>query len=316
MKLSDTSKDFERVEEPTHVDRVLKELTLNVPKYFDAITELHKIENAVIPTTDKVVWSKILTDGIAKFEKESLSYQKFFSEDNMEEFEEIDDAKVFKSELKKDCPIIRKSLMSSMTELQKWKEDFAMAKAQDLFETFANFLDFMRDYADATEDIDYDDLKTQEDFQPLFEFSSDEDLVLRNVIGAGIKTTIIYNIMPQLFCKSVRRTLYGLSFLTRDIHILMPSRTSEFIMMDDTDMNKVGRNAIANFRMEHNYWYPFNIFMLYTNHIYKIIEDLLNKMGITLEPKYRFVYVNLFLELICLKEMDAVRTMMGGDQDF
>jgi len=316
MKLSDTSKDFERVEEPTHVDRVLKELTLNVPKYFDAITELHKIENAVIPTNDKVVWSKILTDGIAKFEKESLSYQKFFSEDNMEEFEEIDDAKVFKSELKKDCPIIRKSLMSSMTELQKWKEDFAMAKAQDLFETFANFLDFMRDYADATEDINYDDLETQEDFQPLFEFSNDEDLVLRNVIGAGIKTTIIYNIMPQLFCKSVRRTLYGLSFLTRDIHILMPSRTSEFIMMDDTDMNKGGRNAIANFRMEHNYWYPFNIFMLYTNHIYKIIADLLNKMGITLEPKYRFVYVNLFLELICLKEMDAVRTMMGGDQDF
>jgi hypothetical protein len=316
MKLSDTSKDFERVEEPTHVDRVLKELTLNVPKYFDAITELHKIENAVIPTNDKVVWTKLLTDGIAKFEKESLSYQKFFSEDNMEEFEEIDDAKVFKSELKKDCPIIRKSLMSSMTELQKWKEDFAMAKAQDLFETFANFLDFMRDYADATEDINYDDLETQEDFQPLFEFSNDEDLVLRNVIGAGIKTTIIYNIMPQLFCKSVRRTLYGLSFLTRDIHILMPSRTSEFIMMDDTDMNKGGRNAIANFRMEHNYWYPFNIFMLYTNHIYKTIEVLLNKMGITLEPKYRFVYVNLFLELICLKEMDAVRTMMGGDQDF
>lgn len=315
MKLSDTSKDFERVEEPTHVDRILKELTLNVPKYFATITELHKIENRVIPTIDKIIWSKLLIDGIAKFEKESQSYQKFFSEENMEEFEEIDDAKVFKSELKKDCPIIRKSLMSSMTELQKWKEDFAMAKAQAIFETFGNFLDFMRDYADEKKGIDYNDLETQEDFQPLFKFSNDEDLVLRNVIGAGIKTTIIYNIMPQLFCKSVRRTLYGLSFLTTNIHTLMPSRTSEFIMMDDTDMNKGSRNANSNFRMEHNYWYPYNIFMLYTNHIYKIIEDLFHKIGITLEPKYRFVYVNLFLELICLKEIDAVKTMMGGDQD-
>lgn len=316
MKLSDTSKDFERVEEEAHVDRVLQELNLNVPKYFEAITSMHKIENGIIPSSDKIIWSKLIIDGITKYEKESQSYQKFFSEDNMEEFEEVDDAKVFKSELKRDCPIIRKSLMSSMAELQKWKEDFAMAKAQDLFDTFANFLDFMRDYAETNKDINYDLLANQDDFEPLFEFSNDEDLVLKNVIGAGIKTTIIYNIMPHLFCKSVRRTLYGLSFLTRDIHNLMPSRTSEFIMIDDTDSYKGGRNATSNFRMEHNYWYPYNIFMLYTNHVYKIIAELLNNIGITLEPKYRFVYVNLFLELICLKEMDAVKTMMGGDQDF
>ena len=315
MKLSDTSKDFERVGERAHVDRVLEELTLNVPKYFETITQLKKIDNGVIPTNDKVIWSTLISDGIIKYEKESPAYQSFFSEDNMEEFEEIDDAKVFKSELRKDCPIIRKSLMSSMAELQKWREDFAMAKAQDLFETFANFIDFMRDYAVSNSNLDYNDLKTQDDFEPLFKFSSDEDLVLKNVIGAGIKTTIIYNIKPHLFCKSVRRTLYGLSFLTTDIHTLMPSRTSEFIMMDDTDMNKSGRNASSNFRMEHNYWYPYNLFMLYTNHIYKIIEEHLNKIGITLEPKYRFVYVTLFLELICIKEMDAVKTMMGGDQD-
>ena len=191
MKLSDTSKDFERVEEEAHVNRVLQELNLNVPKYFEAITSMHKIENGIIPSSDKIIWRKLIIDGITKYEKESQSYQKFFSEDNMEEFEEVDDAKVFKSELKRDCPIIRKSLMSSMAELQKWKEDFAMAKAQDLFDTFANFLDFMRDYAESNKDINYDLLENQDDFEPLFEFSNDEDLVLKNVIGAGIKTTII-----------------------------------------------------------------------------------------------------------------------------
>lgn len=316
MKLSDTSKDFERIEEGIHVDKVLKELTSNVPEYFTAITNSHKLEYDSVHNIEKTVWSKLIIDGIEKYEKESQSYQKFFSEDNMEEFEEIDDPKVFKSELRKDCPIIRKSLMSKMQELQNWKEDFAMAKPQELFDTFANFLDFMHDYVEDMQDINFNDLKTYEDFKPLFEFSSDEDMVLKNVIGAGIKTTIIYNLNPSFFCKSVRRTLYGLSFLTENIHAIMPSRTSEYIMIGDTDLNKGGRNASSNFRMEHNYWYPYNLFMLYTNHIYIIIEELLSKIGITLEAKYRFVYVNLFLELICLEKKESVKTMMGGDQDF
>lgn len=59
MKLSDTSKDFERVEEEAHVDRVLQELNLNVPKYFEAITSMHKIENGIIPSSDKIIWSKL-----------------------------------------------------------------------------------------------------------------------------------------------------------------------------------------------------------------------------------------------------------------
>ena len=315
MKLSDTSKDFERVEETTHVHKIVNELNENVPKYFEKITNLYKSEENGIPLNEKIIWSKLVADGISKFEKESQSYQKFFSEGNMEEFEEIDDAKTFKSELRKDCPIIRKSLMSKMAELQKWKEDFAMAKAQDLFETFANFIDFMRDYGDSTEGVDYNDLETQEDFERLNEFSSDEDLTLQKVIGSGIKTTVVYNIMPQYFCKSVRRTLDGLSFLTTEIRDLMPSRTSEFIMMDDTDISKGGRNASSNFRMEHNYWYPYNLFMLYTNNVYKIIENLLKNINIDLQPKYRFVYVNLFLELICKVHEEDVRTMMGGDQD-
>lgn len=315
MKLSDTSKDFEKVEDATHIQQILKELDENVPFYFEKITNLFRNEESGIPYNEKIIWNKLIIDGITKFEKESQSYQKFFSENHMEEFEEIDDAKVFKSELKKECPIIRKSLMSKMEELQKWKEDFAMAKAQDLFETFANFIDFMRDYSDSVQNVDYNTLETPEDFEVLYEFSNDEDLTLQKVIGSGIKTTVVYNIMPQLFCKSVRRTLYGLSFLTSNIHNLMPSRTSEFIMMDDTDINKGKRNASSNFRMEHNYWYPFNIFMLYTNHIYKITEKLIRNIGIDLEPKYRFVYVNLFLELICKVHDEDVRTMMGGDQD-
>ena len=75
MKLSDTSKDFERVEETTHVHKIVNELNENVPKYFEKITNLYKSEENGIPLNEKIIWSKLVADGISKFEKESQSYQ-------------------------------------------------------------------------------------------------------------------------------------------------------------------------------------------------------------------------------------------------
>lgn len=314
MRLSDTSKDFERIEELNHVEKIKHALDLKVSEYFNAITS-SKVGNNNNPLAKTIAWKVLITEGIEKFEKESKAYKDFFNEDNMEEFEEIDDPKTFKSELKRDCPIIRKTLNSRMEELQDWKEDFAKARPLELFETFANFLDFQNEYVDVNKDLDLDNFDKYEDFHSLHQFSDDEDLTLRNVIGAGIKTTIIYNLSPNFFCKSVRRTLYGLFFLTEDIHSITPSRTSEFIMIDDNPRNSA-RGSKYNFRMEHNYWYPYNLFMLYTNHIFKLLRELLNSVNIDLDKQYRFVYVNIFLEQICSLKSDAVQTMMGGDQDF
>ena len=314
MQLSDTTKDFERIEELTHIEKVKKEIEQKVPEFFSLITNsiLQGNSSKVAKT---LTWSTIINEGVKKFEKESRAYKDFFCEENMEEFEEIDDPKAFKSELKRDCPIIRKTLNSRMEELQDWKEDFAKAKPLELFETFANFLDFQNDYVEKNKNTDFDKLDEYEDFHDLHKFSGDKDLTLKNVIGAGIKSTIVHNLNPHYFCKSVRRTLYGLFFLTDNIHSITPSRTSEFIMIDDNPRNSE-RGSKSNFRMEHNYWYPYNLFMLYTNHIYKILEVLLKDFNIDLEKEYRFVYVNIFLEQICAFKKDAVQTMMGGDQDF
>lgn len=315
MKLSDTTKDFERIEETEHVQKIIEELHSKVPHYFNLINHSKGITKDSKPLLKLVTWTALFNDGIKKYEKECSKYRDFFSEDNMEEFEEIDDPKAFKSELRKDCPIIRKSLMSKMEELQSWKEDFARAKPIELFETFANFLDFQNEYVEQNDKKDYDSLISYKDFHSLHQFSDDEDLILRNVIGAGIKTTIIYNLNPQFFCKSVRRTLYGLYFLTENVHNIAPSRTSEFIMVDDNPRNSA-RGSKFNFRMEHNYWYPYNLFMLYTNQIFITLNSLLNNIGVSLNDKYRFVYVNIFLEQICVLKNEAVQTMMGGDQDF
>lgn len=315
MKISDTSKDFEKIQEHEHIELVENELKKTFKSFFDKITQSN-IQSGLKSTNDeKLAWSQLIIKHLEDFKKESKKYEEFFSEENMDDFEALGDAKVFKSKLRNECPIIHKTLFSKMEELQKWKEDFAHCKPQELLDIFLNFLDFSNDYSEKNKISNYDEYKHIENFAELAELSDEEDFVLRNVIGAGIRTTIIYNLYPAHFCKSVRRTLYGLYFLTQDIHNRLPSRTSEFIMVDDTISTANNRNSTRSIRMEHNYWYPYNLFMFYTNQIFVMLKFELEKLGISLDSNYRFVYVNMFLELICSENAEYVKTMMGGDQD-
>lgn len=314
MKLSNTKQDFERVNEKDHIDKILAAFDEKIPEYFNRITASQEVDSDN-QMAMKLLWNKLMQECVEEYQKESLAYEDFFSVERMDEFEDVDDPKVFKGALRNECPIIRKSLNSKMEELQKWKEDFARSKPQELLETFANFLDFVRQYSSDMTDTKYASLATPEDFEDLAQFSEDPDLSLQNVIGAGIKTTIIYNLFPRFLCKSVRRTLYGMYFLSMDLHDQMPSRTSEFVMIDDKSNHTGERDSYRNFRMEHNYWYPYNLFMCYAKHILDKLEILLKPLGIHLAPEYRYVYVNYFLELICKEHSEAIRTMMGGDQD-
>lgn len=315
MKTSDTSKDFERIQEIEHITIVDAEIKKSFDSYFKKITQSEISSGLKTSNDEKFAWSTLITKYLEGFKKESKKYKGFFSEDNMEDYEEMDDAKVFKNDLRNECPIIHKTLFSKMEELQKWKEDFAHCKAQELLDIFFNFLDFSNDYSEKNSAKNYNEFLIKEDFNEYSNLSEEEDFVLRNVIGAGIRTTIIYNLHPSHFCKSVRRTLYGLYFLTNDIHGKTPSRTSEFTMIDDNIKNAGNRNSTRSLRIEHNYWYPYNLFMFYTNSVYILLEEELTKLGISLDSNYRFVYVNMFLELICAENSEYVTTMMGGDQD-
>lgn len=314
MKRSNTEKDFIRIEESHHVNMILEELETKVPEYFTKISN-SKAKNQNLVNT-KLSWVTSINAGIEKYLKEANRYRELFHEDSMEEYSENNDPKPFKNDLRNKCPIISKSMNAKMKELQDWKEDFVRCKPGELLDTFENFLDFHMEYIEKNQDKDFETEDTYDDFKELHQFSSDEDLTLKSVIGAGIKTTTIYHLNPKFFCKSVRRTLYGMYFLTQDIREKTPSRTSEFIMIDDTNSWKKNRNSSLNFRMEHNYWYPYNLFMLYMNRVYKIIARLLNQMNISLNPDYRYIYVTIFLEEICALHKEAITTMMGGDQDF
>ncbi len=315
MIKSNTQKDFDVIQMDDHVKKVISSITYNFNEYFKKISGASE-SGPYAEAKQKLFWQETVDNYINDYDKECKSYRNLFSEEELEETLENDDPKAFKKELTQKCPIIRKSIMSSMKELQEWKEAFAQSVPQELLETFLNFLDYARDYMDEIDSSAYEVYSKKEDFENLYEFSNDPDLSMQRVVGAGIKTSILYYLNAEYFNKSVRRNLYGLHFLTLDLHERMPSRTSEFTMIDDTKIYKEERGSKNNYTIEHNYWYPYNLFMFYSKLIYNSLKIKLKPLGINTQPKYRYVYVTMFLELIINEHKEAVRTMMGGDQEF
>lgn len=313
MKRSNTRDDFDTIHDETHIMEVIKSIQHNFQKYFEQISGI--TDSPLGKTQSKMFWKEQIADYKSDYLQESKIYRNFFDDENIEEYQEIDDPKVFKKDLRKECPIIRKTLNSKMEELQEWKQDFAYANAKEMLETFMNFIDYAREYSHDINESDYLQFSDIKDFQGLHEFSQDPDLGMQNVIGAGIKTTVLYHLDARFFNKSVRRNLYGLYFLTEQLHMRMPSATSEFTIIDDTKTYKEGRNSKRNYTIEHNYWYPYDLFMLYSKHVYDLLKNKLQQYEISLEPELRYVYVTMFLELVTNEHKEAVKTMMGGDQE-
>lgn len=316
MLLSNTVKDFERIREIDHINKIIDDLNIKIPKYFKQITNENKDSSDSLDMSDSIIWNIMINSKIEEYDKEASSYRSFFAEDNMDEYEEVDDAKTFKSALRNQCPIIRRTMMSRMEELQKWKEDFTYSKPQEVFDTLANFLEFVSEYPSLHPETEYESFYKFEDFEDVAKLTDDKAYFLSNVLGTGIMTTVAYHMNSQYFNRCVRRTLYGLYFLTKNTHKITPSRTSEFIMIDDTNPFKSCRGANSNFSMEHNYWYPYKLFMFYSKFVYDNIKNLLNEIGVYTDFKYRYVYVNLFMQEIIKINSEAVKSMMGGDQEY
>ena len=93
MKVSDTSKDFERIQENSHIELVGNEIKKNFITYFQKITNSNLKEGG----NEKFVWNLLITKYLDDFKKESKKYKDFFSEENMEDYDALGDAKVFKS---------------------------------------------------------------------------------------------------------------------------------------------------------------------------------------------------------------------------
>ena len=104
---------------------------------------------------------------------------------------------------------------------------------------------------------------------------------------------------PQWFPSRSRNAIWALYFLT-DRDSLDCKMDSEFIMVN-----------VKEIQISQNYFYPYSLFSYYALVTYKKLKDRFGALGLTLDPKYRYVYVDAFFEHIANRHNDEISTLQA-----
>ena len=58
--------------------------------------------------------------------------------------------------------------------------------------------------------------------------------------------------------------------------------------------------------VQQNYFYPYELFAYYAFEIYKMLENKALECGVEFNHKYRYVYVNSFLEYVAFEHENEI----------
>jgi hypothetical protein len=322
--INNDNSDFKFVKEPDHVEKVWATIEKNIPVYFQKIIEggdelaalksnaAFKVKVAAPDVRKKL--SEIFVSGIEKYEKLAAKYRAFFDEESLQEFEDENNPKQFKTKLSIEIPLIRKALQSKYEAMKEWQEKFAWAKAQEVYSIFINLIGFMNNYIDNHDAADFGNYDDLTELNDLFQLNEDDDYNVPGVIGMGIKSSVLHFLNQSYFLGANKNTLYGYYFLSDCEHFRLPSRTNEFVMTNDLK-EKNYRGSQSNNLIDQNYWYPYDLFTLYSLRTYRLLKKLCADYKYHLNDEQRFVYVNTFMAQIWDMKIEVINTMTGGDQD-
>jgi hypothetical protein len=305
--------EYELIREPDHIARVWKEIESALPMYWDkfvasetkAAKETKKRKFSAKDLAEGAVLTRVFDEAIATFEKSAAEYRKYFSAAAFEEYH--DNPAAFKQTLSRDVPVIANTLRQRHAELKEWQMHFRMAKANDLLQVFANVFDFIADWLKDHPLASYALIDDAEDFD-LDPLDDDDTMKMENVVGMGIKSVVLHHIDPERLPRRGQLSLYGLYFLSGKQHFDLPSKSSEFLMIND--VNPVGDCFI----MDQNYWYPYGLFSLYALRIFRWIESRAATASFTVDKSRRYVYVERFFESVCNEHADDRKTMRAHER--
>ncbi|MBK9564125.1 MAG: hypothetical protein IPO37_02660 [Saprospiraceae bacterium] len=325
MKLSDVKNDteiaeqeFETFRTEEHITAVLhkieKALMFYTDNYIKNISEnenLNKLENKFgggkknnTADREKNIYEYFNTR-FDEFSNEAEKYRKFFTSPSFKEESEFDTGG-FKARLRKEIPVINGAMNSKAKVMQEYKAAFNRSNADDLYTVCYNIIEFAEDYALATNEEDYKNVKSWEDFK--MNDLEDDNHRLESVIGNGIRATFLNTIFPQWFSGNYKHGIFALFFLTDKDVIDMQSQTSEFTMLKD--LIEPGDRTIIT---EHNFFYPYPVYNFYMLQIYKYLEKKFKDINIELKKEFRFWYVNDFINFICEYHSEDIRTLLARD---
>lgn len=246
-------------------------------------------------------YKTIIREAIDDFERDQVDYQRIFRQEWLEDLDE--DADVFKSKtLRNECPIIRKTLANRRAkELDKYRASFSQADADWLLRIVYNLCVFGDEYQRNYDPDTYEDAETYQDLD--LGLLDTDDYTAYGVIGGGIKTHMLYKVHPSLFPNRSRSAIWALWYLTNK-KTFGCHTDSEFLMID------LSKNIV-----QQNYFYPYQLFAFYAFEIYKMLRDKATEYDAYINPDYRYVIVDAFLEFIAMEHDDEIAFLKSQIRD-
>lgn len=309
--LTDTDigkQEFELLVNQDHMEKVWSVILPNLQKHIgDYLGEVAKFGEGRSP---KESYTAFIKELIRQNDKAHDRNHKTFSLDLMEE-EYAEDTQSFKDiALKKECSVIRSALRSKSEALNEWKGKFRSCKSQTLFDAFYNALCFAAEYSEEMDEQALSAVDTIDDMG--LQQMEEDNCYISGVLGFGTVSTILCSMYPRTFPGNYKKGIYSLFFLAGhggEKGLGMPSETSEFCMVKDDMPSKTGV-----LEMEHNYYYPYGTFGIYTLRIYReLLDQIQSRFQMEFPSNYRYLLTSDFYEYITSLYSDDIRTMSGND---
>lgn len=307
--------EFVLIKDDAHIKKVYSLIETNFTRYFDSFLEEAQRYSAVDRLAEKFGKTKtnknkgaglsaMFDEAIEDYEKQCQKYRDFFNKKAMKEYISLD-PKVFKTALSKDCPIIQRSLNTKSEVMVDWQAAFRRCPGEELLDVMNNIVKFAEKYKKKYDNDKYSKYDHWKDFS--FEIFEEEGYGIGGVIGGGIKATILYYLHPDIFPS---REIFPLYFLTDTNHFNLPSRTSEFIMLNDHVYQKKDKNlAVA-----HNYWYPYDLSTFYDLRLYRLMKKKCEDLNLVLDDGYRYVYMDRYYRHINKLHEEDIQTLTGSNE--
>lgn len=299
-------REFELLSDQEHMEEVWKVMQPRLEQYAnDYLEGVSHYKDLPFPGDS---FSALLAEMIKKNDKLHDKYFEIFDMELMEE-EYSEDTEGFKAvTLKKDCDVIRKTLQSKSEALGEWKKKFYGCKSQQLYDTFYNMMSFAIEYDEEMDEEALADVDTIEDIG--FAQMSEDACYQSGVLGFGIVSNILNHMYPRAFPGNYKAGVYSLHFLTGEGKgVNMPSDSSEFLMVKDDFYSKTGV-----IETEHNYYFPYETFGLYTLRIFRYLEEKIKTRFHKEFPNdYRYLLTNDFYDYVTSIHCSDIVTLCGND---
>ena len=299
-------KEFELLSDQEHMEAVWRVMQPKLERYANEYLEGVSHYQDLRTPGDSI--SAFLNEMIKKNDKLHDKYFQIFDMDLMEE-EYSEDTEGFKAvTLKKECDVIRKTLQSKSESLTEWKRKFYGCKSQQIYDTFYNMMSFAQDYDSDMDEAALADVDTIEDIG--FAQMSEDACYQSGVLGFGIVSNILNHMYPRTFPGNYKAGVYSLHFLTGcGKGVNMPSDSSEFLMVKDDSYSKTGI-----IETEHNYYFPYETFGMYTLRIYRLLEKkIFTRFQKEFPTDYRYLLTNDFYEYVTSVHRADIATLCGND---